>query len=192
MNKQRLNELVLAYQDGNESAVNDLFQAINPLIERTSLEIERLTDDATKFDCRMIYKLKKLIEKFDATKGHDFLSSAKALITQEKSDFMKRRKRKREDVSMSALEGESEEDLGYQFESKENTEHDVLFKERVTLLAQGNPKRQMVLIQWSKGADDKSISVMLAHHFGGKAESHRKFVTRFKTECRDRLTAEHE
>jgi len=190
MNKQHLNGLVLAYQNGNDAALNDLFAAVNPMIERASAEVEPFLDDFTKFDCRVIREISRQLKTFDYGR-HDFLAMVKVIIQQSKSRFIKRNSRKSEGyVSMTSLEGDGEEDLGYQFESNANTEYDVEFNERVTLLAQGNPKKKCVLLQWSRGAEDKAISELLAQLYGGKAESHRKFIQRFKTECRNRLASE--
>ena len=190
MNKQRLNGLVLAYQNGDNMALTELFTAVNPLIERASLEVEPFIEDFTKFDCRVVREVKRQIDSFEYGK-HDFVATVKTIISQSKSRFIRRNSRKSEGyVSMTALEGTGDEDLGYQFRSNESTEHDVLFKERVTLLAQGNPKKQTILLQWSKGTEDKAISELLAQLYGGKAESHRKFIQRFKTECRNQLEVE--
>lgn len=187
MNKSLVNALVVDYRDGNELALAEIFRKINPLIENASRIIEKVSDDPTKFDCRVLLKIKKAIEDPSIK---DFAGYVKTIIGNEKSDFLTRRKRKREDISMAAMEGDSDEDLGYQFKSSSDTEQDVIFKDRVTLLAQGNPKKETILLQWSRGAEDKSISELLAQLYGGKAESHRKFVQRFKTECRSRLATE--
>jgi hypothetical protein len=195
MNKQHINQMVLAYQNGDDTAMSDIFNAINPMIEKASREIEPFVEDFTKFDCRMVKKVQRLIQNFEYGK-HDFLAAVKAIISKDKAQYIRRNTRKSEGyVSMTVLEGgnkseEGEESLGYQFKSKDNTEHDVEFKERVTLLAQGNPKKETILLQWSRGAEDKAISELLAQLYGGKAESHRKFIQRFKTECRDRLASE--
>jgi hypothetical protein len=195
MNKQRINGLVLAYQNGDNAAMYDLFNAINPMIEKASREIEPFVEDFTKFDCRMVKKIQRLIENFEYGR-HDFLAAVKAIISKDKAQYIKRNSRRNDGyVSMTVLEGggksdDGDESLGYQFKSNDNTEYDVEFKERVTLLAQGNPKKETILLQWSRGAEDKAISELLAQLFGGKATGHRSFIKRFKTECRDRLASE--
>ncbi|WP_079516570.1 hypothetical protein [Rossellomorea marisflavi] len=186
MNKQHLNTLVAEYRGGNELAFGEIFRMVNPLIENASRLIEKVSDDPTKFDCRVLLKIKKAIE--DPT-IKDFGGYVKTIIGNERSDFLTRRKRKREDISMTAMEGDGDEDLGYQFKSTEDTEAEVVFKERVTLLAQGDPRKTLVLEQWSKGvSDNKAISELLAQLFGGKATGHRSFIKRFRTECREMLS----
>lgn len=189
MNKQ-LNNLVVTYQTTQDDfLIDEIFKSINPFIEKTSREIEHLIEDVTKFDCRMILKVKKLLETFDEEKD-DFLSIVKTLISREKSDFIKRRSRKLEETSMNALtSGDSDEELGFQFEDPlARVEDEVVLNEKIALLAQDDLRRKIILTQWSKGADNKSISVMLAHQLGGNSESHRRFITRFRNdECRPLL-----
>lgn len=187
MNRAQVDSLVQEYRGGNELALESIFRIVNPLIENASRMVEKVSDDPTKFDCRVLLKIKKAIEDPDVT---NFIGYVKTIIDNEKSDFLTRRKRKREDVSMTSLDGDEDEDLGYQFKSAASTEADVMFKETVTLLAQGNPKRETILSQWAKGATDTSISELLAQLYGGNAKSHRVFVARFKTECRTRLATD--
>jgi hypothetical protein len=54
-------------------------------------------------------------------------------------------------------------------------------RERVALLAEGDPKRRMILKAWYNGYNDSETGEMLAHLFGGKSESHRMFARRFRT-----------
>lgn len=189
MNRERINKLAASYQDGNDRALSELFSAVNPLIEQASLEVEPFVEDFTKFDCRVVRNIEKLLETFDRA-TQDFYSAVKGVVNQDKARFIRRNSRKRnEDVMFSALEGQSEEDLGLQFEAANtDPEDEIMYRERVTLLAQGDPKKELVLSQWSKGAEDKSISELLAQRYGGLAESHRKFITRFKTDCQTALS----
>lgn len=186
--KQQLNSLVGCYQRTEEEVyLREIFKQVNPIIERASRELEHLITDVTKFDCRVVLKAKKLIESFDEDK-HDYLAAVKAIVSREKADFIRRRRSKLEETSLDALasgEGSEEGDgLGYQFKSSENVVGTILLNEKIALLAQGDSRKKVILNEWSKGADDKSISELLAQRFGGKAESHRKFITRFKTdEC---------
>lgn len=188
MNTQ-LNSLVVKYQNTREETyLTEIFRKVNPTIEKASKEIEHIITDVTKFDCRVILKAKNLIETFEEDK-HDYLAAVKAIISKEKADFLRRRRSKTEETSFEALaSGEGTEEagdgLGYQFESPEDVEGDVILKEKIALLAQGDPRKKVILAEWTKGAEDKAISELLAQRFGGKAESHRKFITRFKSrEC---------
>jgi hypothetical protein len=190
LDKQYLNNLVVSYKNGDELALPSIFNAINPLIERASQELERFVEDPTKFDCRMILKTKKLIETFDGEK-HDLYSAVKALVSKEKADFIKRRSRRGQLVSMDGIESSNEDEAGHQFkDERADVESEIMYRERAALLAQNDSRKEIIIREWSKGADDKSISELLAQQFGGKWDSHRRFITRFKTECRNLLAEE--
>lgn len=191
MNKEKLNSLVIAYRRGNHEVLDEIFQTINPLIERASKEIEGKVADVTKFDCRLIIKAKKIVEEtFDEKKG-DFISVFKTAVSREKEDFVNRRSKYLDEVSMEFLAEPQGDELGYQFEDRRaSVEDDIAYKEKVTLLAQGDERKEIILDQWTKGATDKSISEMLAHRFGGNEETHRRFITRFRPKCQNILLSQ--
>ncbi len=191
MNKAQINSLVLAYQNGDETAMANLFDFINPMIEQASREVEPYLDDFTKFDCRVVREIKRLMDNFEYGK-HDFISGVKTQISLSKARFIRRDSRKNGNyVSMTTLEGDGGDDnLGFQFKSNSDVESEVAFTERVTELAQGDPRRETILLQWSKGSEDLAISELLAQLYGGKATGHRSFIKRFKTECRNILSYE--
>lgn len=187
--REEINSLVVSYQQGSEEALNDLFRAVNPIIEQASNELDRFVIDVTKFDCRVITKVKKLAETFSKER-HDFMAAVKAVISNEKADFAKRRSRHLEEISYEFLAepDDGEDNLGYQFaDYGEDVEEEVIFQEKIALLAQGDSRKEAILSQWTKGATDTSISELLAQQFGGKSDSHRKFITRFKSELRGKL-----
>lgn len=191
MNKKQLNQMVMQYQNGDEYAMEAIFNAVNPLIEKASAEIERFVDEFTKFDCRTVVELKRLIKTFDGEK-HDFLSSAKAVIDRTKSQYIRRDSRKSElHTSMEFLAEPQGDALGYQFEDTlASVEDEVMFNEKIALLAEGDSRKTTILIEWARGAEDKSISELLAQLFGGNPTGHRSFIKRFKSKCQDRLAAE--
>lgn len=191
MDKAQVNSLVVEYQGGNEDRLDDIFAIVNPLIERASDEIAHLVTDVTKFDCRIVMKVRRLMKTFREDKD-DFIAIVKTLISREKADFRTRRSRTQygEEMSMEFLAEPQSDSPGYQFTDEQaNIEDEILFNEKITLLAQGDKRRKTVLLEWSKGANDKSISEALARQYGGTAESNRVFISRFKKSCCDRLTA---
>lgn len=190
VSREVINEWVRDYKNGNEGAIDGIFEAVRPIIEESSRELEPYVTVFTKFDCSVIKKLRRLAKTFNEGE-HDFMSAAKAIILREKADFFKRRSDIDSEISKELLEGEDEEELGYQFEDvSADVEAEVLYKEKVDLLAQDDERKKVVLEHWTKGASDSSISELLAQLFGGKSESHRKFVRRFRKECQRILSVE--
>jgi hypothetical protein len=192
LEREKLNNLVHEYKHGNELALDGIYKEVSPILERASREMERLMEDFASFDCVVLRELERHVKTFDVNK-HDFLSAVKAVVSKYKARYIRRNKEFQESyVSMNAMEesssvGADEDSLGWQFEAKENVEDEILFKEKIALLAQGDSFKETILLEWSKGANDTSISELLAQRFGGKSESHRRSITRFKTECQKRL-----
>lgn len=70
-----------------------------------------------------------------------------------------------------------------------NVESEVIVKEMTALLGKDG-RRKAVLEAWTIGnTNDKSISSTLGRTLGGNKESHRKFIQRFRNECRELLSA---
>lgn len=64
----------------------------------------------------------------------------------------------------------------------------LLVKEKIALLAKGDLKKRAILIAWSDGFyNDSALSELLAQLFGGKPESHRQAIKRFRSFCQESL-----
>lgn len=62
------------------------------------------------------------------------------------------------------------------------------YNENVALLAKDDVRKKIVLKAWISGFNNATeLSGVLANTFGGKAESHRKFIQRFQRECEKHL-----
>ena len=69
-----------------------------------------------------------------------------------------------------------------------DVEGEVIAKEMTALLAQDDQRKLVILGSWTIGNDNNTeISRLLAQSVGGKIESHRKFIQRFRNECREKL-----
>src|SRR5699024_2615715 len=85
---------------------------------------------------------------------------------------------------------EGEEVLDFEHEDVlADVEKEVMVKEMTALLAQDDHRKKMILGSWSDGNDNNStISNLLAQTLGGKSESHRKYIQRFRKDCREILS----
>lgn len=64
----------------------------------------------------------------------------------------------------------------------------IIVKEKIAFLAEGDPLKVAILNAWVSGElNNSAISVLLAQNFGGKAESHRRQITRFRSQCQKAL-----
>ncbi|WP_077736248.1 MULTISPECIES: hypothetical protein [Bacillus] len=175
MNTKKFNRLRRAAENG----------AI-PYVEWESRRIAHLIRDMTAFEQRCYEKIGKAIEIFSGN-GRDKRALIQHIIKQERDHFLKNHKL-RNDV---AIESINEEGNVWEPEDvSENVVGKVLLKEKVALLAQGDPRKRVILEAWIRGCtNDTDISTLLAQRFGGNAKCHRIFIQRFRSRCQSQLTA---
>lgn len=89
------------------------------------------------------------------------------------------------DVQISTDDGFIE----YEVEDRLATVDDrLLLDEKIASLAGSDPRKMAILNTWKQSnITDTLTADLLAQSYGGKAESHRKFVTRFKSQCQTAL-----
>lgn len=71
-----------------------------------------------------------------------------------------------------------------------NVESEVIKKETASMLAQGDRRNEIIVENWLLGnTNGKNISHSLARTLGGKPESHRKYIQRFRQSCTSKIEA---
>ncbi|EME76183.1 hypothetical protein OZL92_20745 [Bacillus sonorensis] len=175
MNTKKFNRMRRAVENG----------AI-PYVEWESRRIAHLIKDMTAFEQRCYEKIGKAIEIFSGN-GRDKRALIQYIIKQERNHFLKKHKL-RNDV---AIEYINEEGTVWEPEDvSTNVVGEVLLKEKVALLAQGDPRKRVILEAWIRGCtNDTDISTLLAQRFGGNARSHCRFIQRFRSRCQSQLAA---
>lgn len=158
------------------------------MVEKASDKIWHKLPDVTSFEhtcyVNIGREIKKGIKESTAATAHYYIERAKARhisrTTYEPPSYL---------ADLSEQE-EGEQEIEYEPEDVlANVESDVIAKEMAALLAQDD-RRKSVVEAWTVGnTNTQSISRTLARTFGGNAESHRKFVQRFRNECHAILDA---
>lgn len=115
-----------------------------------------------------------------------------SLINKVASDSInKRYKKEHYDVFSNFINDDTSEDEEINLDPPDvlaNVEAEIEQKEVTAVLANGDHKKSLILDCWTIGnTNGKSIARMLAHTFGGNAESHRKSINRFRTKCSKKL-----
>ena len=91
-------------------------------------------------------------------------------------------------VSLDHLNEKYEEQGGFQIRCDgPSVESTILIEEVIYLLAQGDLRKEIILLHWSQGASDTEISKVLAHRFGGSSAYQRQYVIRFKKKLREQM-----
>lgn len=192
----QLNNLILAYKNGDEDALEPICKQFLPLLTSMSERVWFKVKNNAHLECRCLLKLKRALHNFDPDKGE-----ARSLITNvivnERSEYVKgKRGKHRETYSFEELSKTDDKGNKTEFDVKDvlaNVEDDVIetisADEKTALLAKGDQKKLAVLNAWKQGFyNDSELSGMLAHSFGGKKESYRKFIQRFRVECQTILS----
>lgn len=188
MEEEQLNKLVMDYQRGNEDALEALCRHFLPIINHESEQIWYKVKNNTKFECRCVMKIGKALLRYDPKKGK-VSSLVMNIIVKERSDFTRRRRKKFADaLSLDALAINGcdtaldiKDDLAV-------VEENVIAKEMIAMLAQGDQIKEFILVAWMNGINnDSKLAEMLAHSFGSKQESYRKYIQRFRAKCKRQL-----
>lgn len=185
MKKEQLNMLATSAQKGCVHSRDRILSYFTPIIRRESQRIWYLVKDETFFEAECYKHILQAIKHFNPRKG-DFISLAMSNIFRKRREHICRYSIGRDTLlpldhgEVSILET-LKDDLA-------DVPKKVLLNEKVALLAEGDIRKRLVLNEWMKGcADDSSIAAFLAKRIGGKKESHRRFITRFRTSCREIL-----
>jgi DNA-directed RNA polymerase specialized sigma subunit len=191
-NKQ-LNRLATSAKLGCPEAKDELLRHYIPIIERLSKSIWYYIEDTDAFETYCYKRLEDAIKRFDPSRG-SFSWQMQFRLRQAKSHFLKNRGRKLKQI-------QSLDDLGEVSDSKTKrkeyfepiddlavVEDELLVKEKIALLAKGDSRKKAILLAWSDGFyNDSALSELLAQLFGGKPESHRQAIKRFRSFCQASL-----
>lgn len=158
-------------------------------IYEVSDRIRTKVADQTKFEDRCMKRIGEYILKGDDKKRNK--NYIVKLINEVAKTVIKRNKK--EYVTLiSELTREDDEGNKIKFEPIDvitDVESEVMKKETIALLAQGDPKKAAILAMWALGNTNNSyISRTLACSFGGNPESYRKIVRNFRKDCQKILT----
>ncbi|MFN2748059.1 hypothetical protein ACINLE_06940 [Bacillus sp. z60-18] len=175
MEEKQFNRLQLAADSG----------AI-PYVVREAEKLAHLIPDFTSFEQECYQAIGYALERY-VDNGREKKVLIQRTIKQVKARVLKNR-RSRNEVAIEAI---NEEGTVWEPEDvSENVVGKVLLKEKVALLAQGDPRRTLILDTWIRGCtNDTDISTLLAQRFGGNARSHCRFIQRFRAHCQSQLTA---
>src|SRR5690625_1716845 len=161
------------------------------VIERIYVVSDRIRDkvtDQTLFEERCINRIGEYL-----VKSNDNINNKKyieRMINEVAKSVVDRNKNEMAEY-FSSLKKEDEEGEELEYEPTDflaDVESEVIEKDMVALLAEDDHRKLKVLEGWRIGnTNDKQISRTLAGTFGGKSDSHRKFIQRFRKSCREKL-----
>lgn len=157
-----------------------------PFVINESRKIEHRVSDVTSFEYECYHYIGAALDRYKDN-GREKKALIQKIIREVRNRFLTNRK-PRDEVSIDSIkEGEN---IWEPRDVLADVEGEVLLKEKIALLAQGDLRKKTILEIWNRGCtNDSEISSLLAKRFGGNPESHRKFIRRFRIHCQDQLTA---
>src|SRR5690606_15481972 len=196
MTTKKLNRLAELFKEGDPTDLDDLAAMFLPIINNQSENIWHSIESQTKFECRCLVKVKRAIKNFNPTKGN-LRQHVISQIMEERRDFLSRRGSRFKNIASLDeplyTDGDGNEVTLDVPDVLANVEESVevkeVVKEKAVLLAKDDSRRLAILKAWTEGCyDDTELSRELALAFGGNARSHCRFIQRFRTECREKLS----
>jgi hypothetical protein len=190
-----INNLAVNAKNGCEKSKETLLNIFLCLIYKESEIIWYKIKNFVKFEEDCLNKINWSIANLDEGNIRSFYWMSVKTIRRVRNDHLKRNKRDHTKfTSIEAFKQKKEnEDKEYIFEVEDvlaDVEQEVLLKEKVALLAEGDSRKLAIINEWIKGCySDTDIAELLAQRFGGKSESHRKYIQRFRSTCQTTLAS---
>jgi hypothetical protein len=147
----------------------------------------------SSFENNCYSRIELAVRKFEPSRG-SFIRYVRFWFFELAKVHIVRGKNRRRMLSLDAL---SEEDTGYEGSSRRYElqddlaiiDADFLANEKVASLAGDDIRKLSILNAWKDGYfNDSETASFLAERHGGNTESHRKFITRFRTHCQQTLS----
>lgn len=190
--EEGLEQLLITAKNGDVGATWAIKSFFLRDIYRESARMWRLVVDETEFEDICFKKIEYIIKVFDPLKTNiAFSNFVRWQIKVLKKEFLKRKiKQKVYTVSFDVKEEDGEsrtEELLFR-DDLTVVEEEVIGREIAALLTQGDYRKGLVLNSWMSGYTDVNAQRLLTQQLGGKPATHKKYIQRLRTECREALT----
>ncbi|MEV2914935.1 hypothetical protein ABNB74_16810 [Paenibacillus larvae] len=186
MDKSKLNTLALKAKLGCEESLWKIKAELIGEIHKMSNHNWHSIRNEAKFEESCFTRIDSAVRAFDPRKGN-FYNLAMFKIN---SCLKESRKRFSETpVVISLSEKRSEIELeSTVIDDSAVIDDGLMVNEKIALLAEGDPRKEMILKLWASGIDEtKYIARVIAKNCGGKISSNRTYTHRFRARCRKTL-----
>lgn len=194
MDNEQLNSLAIKAKNGDWLSMWQLKGYFHSYIAQLSDTSRNHISSQEKFEDECFKLIEETVSRFDSSRGNFrqlVVNSFKRRLGRMRSRY--REKLERYDVEFVPLRCRTSTDEdGFQEYDVEDrlaaVEAKILLNEKIASLAGSDPRKMAILNTWATSTITDTLTAdLLAQAYGGKAESHRKFVTRFKSQCQTAL-----
>ncbi|PPA87937.1 hypothetical protein C4A76_10705 [Brevibacillus laterosporus] len=192
--KNNLDDIALNAKKGCQKSKRLIYKEFIPIINCYVRENWFKVENEATLTKRLLDRLECAIEDYRVEKGA-FRGFAKKNLERTFRDYIKSRRFKRTNTIPihKKIDDDKNTIIDVLPDVSANTESDLIEKEsvieKIALLAKGDPRKKAILLAWSDGFyNDLALSELLAQLFGGKPNSHRQTIKRFRTFCQAALS----
>lgn len=179
--KKQINKLANKARGGCVESRDEILSFFTPIIMRESMKLRNIVDDESRFEWCCYREILRMINCYDENVKSFYNVVYKRIKTISSRNF-KRHKINRSLISSIDIIGFDKSDVLADVESE------FFAREKVANLAGSDLRKKIILNAWMDGCTcTKEISGLLADKLGGKQETHRKFILRFKEKCKQAL-----
>lgn len=188
--KEQLNILALKAQRGDTYAMWEIKSHFHNTVHRLSEANRNRIVNQSSFEEGCFKIIESTVLRFNPERGELpqlVMNFIKRRLGQESSRYRKKTK----DYVIEQLSYDMSDDGYSEIQLEDDlaiVDGNILLNERITGLAAGDPRKLAILISWTESDYCESdTALLLAKQFGGKSETHRKSITRLRTQCRKAL-----
>lgn len=174
-------------QMGDAEALWGIKAHFQPHIHRLSEISRNQISSQCDFEEDCFKRIDEAVKIFDIEKGR-FRALVEAKLRERLNRWKKRnitKTRNFTSVPIISKDGECSIDVK---DDRAIIEDNILVNEEIASLAGGDLRNLAILKSWTyTGNSDTATATLLAQSYGGNAESHRRYITRFKSQCQTTL-----
>lgn len=187
MDKEQLNKLAVEAKEGSVSAMWEVKAYFHNLVLRLSETNRNMVRSQQKFEEDLFKRIEEAVGIYRPECGN-----FEPLVVTKLYERLRRWQKRHIGVTRGAkvlsINREIEENDYDIQDDLAIVDAELLKNERITGLAAGDSRKLAILKSWlDPYFNDSTTAILLAQDCGGKAESQRKFIQRFRTECQKAL-----
>lgn len=188
MRNEELNNLALKAKFGCKDLLWAVKSYFHGRIHEMSNKYWHSIQSEERFEASCFSRIECAVRKFDPQKG-DFYGLVLRKLNELLAQHRKRYSQRKCVLSLSNTLNDSDLDIESTLvDDLAVIDSQLIVKEEIALLAEGNLKRRFILKQWTYGENnDTNIARLLAQYCEGEVSTHIKYVQRFRARCRKAL-----
>ncbi|WP_149093372.1 hypothetical protein [Paenibacillus terrae] len=188
---RQLNSIILAAQNGCVASMWEVKYRFSHLVHTLSEDNRNHIKCQHEFEDECFKVIEETVALFEPSKG-DFPQLLYRCLTRRLARAKERYKNRTSGFTVVLLPTIKDESDGYVeveiIDDLAIVDKNISLNERITGLAAGDPRKVTILKSWTEpDYCESDTALLLAKQFGGKSETHRKAITRFRTHCQKAL-----